>query len=102
MVDASAPQDDEPKSPIWLPALGAAIFLGIGLWWDVMPSAQATGPQPGASQVMAQASAPPAPPGAPPAPGLAPSPPTGAAGQMMPPRPMPNPGAGGPNPRMPI
>jgi hypothetical protein len=34
----SAP-DDEPKSPMWLPALGAALFIGVALWWAVTPSA---------------------------------------------------------------
>lgn len=24
---------DEPKSPLWLPALGAALFLLAGIWW---------------------------------------------------------------------
>jgi Spy/CpxP family protein refolding chaperone len=34
----SAP-DDEPKTPMWLPALGAALFVGVALWWAVTPSA---------------------------------------------------------------
>src|ERR1700691_5890754 len=41
MVDpTAAPPDDEPKSPMWLPALGAALFLGVGIWWAVTPSSQ--------------------------------------------------------------
>lgn len=24
---------DEPKSPLWLPALGAVLFLVVGIWW---------------------------------------------------------------------
>jgi hypothetical protein len=31
--------DDEPKSPMWLPALGAALFVAVALWWAVTPSA---------------------------------------------------------------
>ena len=30
--------DDEPKTPMWLPALGAALFAFVGLWWAVTPS----------------------------------------------------------------
>jgi hypothetical protein len=33
-----APLEDEPKSPMWLPALGAALFVSVGLWWAVTPS----------------------------------------------------------------
>jgi hypothetical protein len=28
-----SPPQDEPKSPLWLPALGAALFLLAGIWW---------------------------------------------------------------------
>jgi hypothetical protein len=35
---AHAPPPDEPKSPLWLPALGGALFLAVGLWWAVTPS----------------------------------------------------------------
>jgi hypothetical protein len=24
---------DEPKTPMWLPAIGAALFLVFGIWW---------------------------------------------------------------------
>lgn len=30
---ASGGDSDEPKSPLWLPALGAALFLIAGIWW---------------------------------------------------------------------
>lgn len=29
----SGGDSDEPKSPLWLPALGAALFLIAGIWW---------------------------------------------------------------------
>lgn len=29
----SGGDNDEPKSPLWLPALGAALFLLVGIWW---------------------------------------------------------------------
>jgi hypothetical protein len=34
-----APLPDEPKTPMWLPALGAALFLLAGIWWATRPSA---------------------------------------------------------------
>ena len=44
MSEAHAPPaDDEPKSPMWLPALGAALFLGGALWWAVTPSSTPAG-----------------------------------------------------------
>ena len=30
---ATAPGDDEPRSPAWLPGLGAALFILAGLAW---------------------------------------------------------------------
>jgi hypothetical protein len=30
---ATAPGDDEPRSPAWLPGLGAALFILAGLVW---------------------------------------------------------------------
>jgi hypothetical protein len=36
---ATAHAPDEPKSPLWLPAVGGALFLAVGLWWAVTPSA---------------------------------------------------------------
>jgi len=42
MSDPHAAQlDDEPRSPMWLPALGAALFVGVAVWWAVTPSAAA-------------------------------------------------------------
>ena len=50
MSDTHAPPlDDEPKSPMWLPALGAALFLGAGLWWAVTPAAVQPAPDTAAS-----------------------------------------------------
>ncbi|HEY1696372.1 MAG TPA: hypothetical protein VGG39_29610 [Polyangiaceae bacterium] len=59
MSDPHAPPvDDEPKSPLWLPALGAALFVGAGLWWAVTPSAAAVAPEPSASESAAPAARP--------------------------------------------
>jgi hypothetical protein len=34
-----SPVEDEPQTPMWLPALGAALFIAFGLWLIVaMPS----------------------------------------------------------------
>jgi hypothetical protein len=41
----AAPLDDEPRSPMWLPALGAALFVGVAIWWAVTPSAAAPPPE---------------------------------------------------------
>jgi hypothetical protein len=35
----ASPLEDEPQTPLWLPALGAALFVAVGLWWAVTPSA---------------------------------------------------------------
>jgi hypothetical protein len=36
----SAPVEDEPQTPMWLPALGATLFIAFGLWLIVStPSA---------------------------------------------------------------
>ena len=37
-ASAAVPLEDEPKTPMWLPALGAALFLSVGLAWAVSPS----------------------------------------------------------------
>jgi hypothetical protein len=50
---AAAPADDEPQTPMWLPALGAALFVSVALWWAVTPSA----PSPDAAAAAASASA---------------------------------------------
>src|SRR4051812_34003145 len=31
------PPPPEPNTPMWLPALGAALFLLVGLWWATRP-----------------------------------------------------------------
>jgi hypothetical protein len=33
----AAPPQDEPKTPMWLPALGAALFLIAGIVWATRP-----------------------------------------------------------------
>jgi hypothetical protein len=34
----SAPRvDDEPKTPLWLPALGLAFFVGLAIVWATLP-----------------------------------------------------------------
>ena len=49
----------EPKTPMWLPALGAVLFLTAGLIWGMMPSTTnvAGGPG-GAGSASADAGAP--------------------------------------------
>jgi hypothetical protein len=32
------PPPEEPKTPMWLPAVGAALFLVVGVWWAARPS----------------------------------------------------------------
>jgi|GEM_PF-1912792 len=59
-VPASAPGDDEPKTPMWLPALGAALFIALGLWWAVTPSAPSAAAAAAASASAAAAPPPPA------------------------------------------
>jgi hypothetical protein len=34
---ASHPPLDEPKTPMWLPAVGALLFLAAGIWWVTRP-----------------------------------------------------------------
>lgn len=47
----------EPKTPMWLPALGAVLFLMVGIVWGLQPSkAESTGSTTAAS---ADAGAPP-------------------------------------------
>jgi len=29
---------EEPKTPMWLPALGVALFLLAGVWWATRPA----------------------------------------------------------------
>jgi hypothetical protein len=35
MSEPSVPPPDEPKTPMWLPALGAALLLLLGIWWAI-------------------------------------------------------------------
>ena len=50
MTDShGSPPDDEPKTPMWLPALGAALFVSVALWWAVTPSAAPIAPDDAAS-----------------------------------------------------
>lgn len=35
----------EPKTPMWLPALGAVLFLAVGFIWGLLPDSK---PEPGA------------------------------------------------------
>ena len=90
MADTAAlPVDDEPKSPMWLPALGAALFVAVALWWAVTP------PAPIAPEPQAAASAPAAAPPPPTATATAthvaapPSAATPATSQLAMPRPVP-------------
>ena len=72
MSDPHAPQpDDEPKTPMWLPALGAALFVGVALVWAVTPSS----PTPAAPEQPVRAATAAATTTAPPARTIAPTPP---------------------------
>jgi putative SOS response-associated peptidase YedK len=42
MADSHAHHPPEPKTPMWLPALGATLFLLAGIWWAWTTSAQHT------------------------------------------------------------
>jgi hypothetical protein len=33
--------EPEPQTPMWLPVLGAALFLAWGIWWGTRPVPQA-------------------------------------------------------------
>jgi hypothetical protein len=39
-------QDQEPKTPMWLPAVGAVLFLTVGILWGLSPSAPPDGTPP--------------------------------------------------------
>jgi hypothetical protein len=39
----------EPQTPMWLPALGIALFLLAGIWWATRPVPQAAPPAPAAA-----------------------------------------------------
>jgi hypothetical protein len=34
------PAPPEPKTPMWLPALGAVLFLTAGLFWALLPESK--------------------------------------------------------------
>jgi hypothetical protein len=61
-ASAAATVDDEPKSPMWLPALGGALFIAVGLWWAVTPAPPPPAPAPVASASPPATTAAPAPP----------------------------------------
>jgi hypothetical protein len=46
-------QEEEPQTPMWLPALGVALFLVAGIWW-----ATRAVPQPAPPPAAPSASAP--------------------------------------------
>ena len=57
------PVPEEPKTPMWLPALGAVLFLTVGLIWGIMPSSKSetgegSGATGGAANTAADAGAP--------------------------------------------
>ena len=53
-VGHGPPPPPEPKTPMWLPAVGAALFLIVGLFWGLGgPSKDATGDAPGAASASA-------------------------------------------------
>jgi hypothetical protein len=67
---AATRHDEEPKTPMWLPALGVAFFVGLAIVGATLPDQ----PAPPASQPSA-ATAPPTPPSPPPGAVARPAPP---------------------------
>ena len=62
VAGAASPQDEEPKTPMWLTAVGAALFVGAALWWAVTPAAPPPTPaEPAPSASVAAAAAAPNP-----------------------------------------
>ncbi|MEO8798033.1 MAG: hypothetical protein ABI551_09130 [Polyangiaceae bacterium] len=54
MADHHAELPEEPKTPMWLPALGGALFLLAGIWWVTCPEpANTSAPAPAASAIAA-------------------------------------------------
>ncbi|MBX3220907.1 MAG: hypothetical protein KF795_10330 [Labilithrix sp.] len=51
------PAPPEPKTPMWLSALGAVLFLIAGLIWGLSPSSTQPGEQPAGSAPGANAGA---------------------------------------------
>jgi hypothetical protein len=51
----------EPKTPMWLPTLGAVLFLTVGIFWGLRPAAKDGADTPAAAAAgAADAGAPPA------------------------------------------
>jgi hypothetical protein len=38
------PPPPEPQTPMWLPAVGVALFVTVALWWAVTPKAPVPAP----------------------------------------------------------
>ncbi len=57
------PPPPEPKTPMWLPAVGAVLFLTVGLVWGLGSSGDETAPAAPATTATAAADAGAAPPG---------------------------------------
>ncbi len=49
----SKPAEDEPETPMWLPALGAALFIALGLWLAVGSGSHAAPSEPAGSSASA-------------------------------------------------
>jgi hypothetical protein len=64
MTDSHGKTSDtqEPKTPMWLPAVGAVLFLTVGILWGLSPSPapEAASPAGAASGAAADAGARPA------------------------------------------
>lgn len=56
-VASGVSQEEEPQTPMWLPAVGAALFVGVALWWAVTPSAASSTSAEAAPSASAAASA---------------------------------------------
>ncbi len=50
---------DEPQTPMWLPALGVALFLAYGIWWATRPTPLPPPEPEAAASASVAASAPP-------------------------------------------
>lgn len=87
-VASGMPQDEEPQTPMWLPAVGAALFVGVALWWAVTPPVAPAAPAEPAGSASAPAAA-----------AAAPNPQAQAMPQPVVPA---QPGAGAPTARVPV
>ena len=92
-IDAAEGPDelapDEPKTPLWLTALGGGLFLALAIAWlgarPSEPTLSELSPAPSASASASAVEAPPPPPPAQPAPALLPAPtPTPSTKPIMP------------------